>query len=258
MALQLKKIGRNDPCPCGSGKKFKKCHMGREGELPLDGLGEISLEMSTTITSLPAVSYGRSEEILKDLDIEKLTGSSIGIKFVDLKSYTDLNLFGSGRATGTDRGSGGVLINLHKTKKADPDNIYIAVSRDIDDSILVHELAHVLDYLGGSGLMPGTLQALSFESDVPVDHLEHPREFGYWLDFLVDKFDVCLDADDTVISYLYKNKMLLEGKEIQGGNRSVLKTRSDAIFRFLSENSQEINTLIRGLPGYIGSREVKD
>jgi len=21
-----KKIGRNDPCPCGSGKKYKKCH----------------------------------------------------------------------------------------------------------------------------------------------------------------------------------------------------------------------------------------
>ncbi|KPV53942.1 preprotein translocase subunit SecA [Kouleothrix aurantiaca] len=27
------KIGRNDPCPCGSGKKFKQCHEGREGEL---------------------------------------------------------------------------------------------------------------------------------------------------------------------------------------------------------------------------------
>jgi preprotein translocase subunit SecA len=23
---QIKKIGRNDPCPCGSGKKYKKCH----------------------------------------------------------------------------------------------------------------------------------------------------------------------------------------------------------------------------------------
>lgn len=23
------KVGRNDPCPCGSGKKFKKCHLGR-------------------------------------------------------------------------------------------------------------------------------------------------------------------------------------------------------------------------------------
>jgi uncharacterized protein YecA (UPF0149 family) len=22
----LKDVGRNDPCPCGSGKKFKKCH----------------------------------------------------------------------------------------------------------------------------------------------------------------------------------------------------------------------------------------
>lgn len=22
---ETKKIGRNDPCPCGSGKKYKKC-----------------------------------------------------------------------------------------------------------------------------------------------------------------------------------------------------------------------------------------
>jgi preprotein translocase subunit SecA len=21
-----RKVGRNDPCPCGSGKKFKQCH----------------------------------------------------------------------------------------------------------------------------------------------------------------------------------------------------------------------------------------
>lgn len=24
---------RNEPCPCGSGKKFKNCHLGREKEL---------------------------------------------------------------------------------------------------------------------------------------------------------------------------------------------------------------------------------
>ena len=23
-----RKIGRNDPCPCGSGRKYKKCHGG--------------------------------------------------------------------------------------------------------------------------------------------------------------------------------------------------------------------------------------
>jgi preprotein translocase subunit SecA len=24
--LEQPKVGRNDPCPCGSGKKYKKCH----------------------------------------------------------------------------------------------------------------------------------------------------------------------------------------------------------------------------------------
>jgi preprotein translocase subunit SecA len=24
--VQGQKVGRNDPCPCGSGKKYKKCH----------------------------------------------------------------------------------------------------------------------------------------------------------------------------------------------------------------------------------------
>jgi SEC-C motif-containing protein len=28
--LRSDKVGRNEPCPCGSGKKFKKCH-GRAG-----------------------------------------------------------------------------------------------------------------------------------------------------------------------------------------------------------------------------------
>ncbi len=29
--VRLKQTGRNDPCPCGSGKKYKKCHL-REDE----------------------------------------------------------------------------------------------------------------------------------------------------------------------------------------------------------------------------------
>jgi preprotein translocase subunit SecA len=32
---RARKIGRNDPCPCGSGKKYKKCH-GRPGAPPLE------------------------------------------------------------------------------------------------------------------------------------------------------------------------------------------------------------------------------
>jgi hypothetical protein len=27
---RLKTTGRNDPCPCGSGKKYKKCHLSED------------------------------------------------------------------------------------------------------------------------------------------------------------------------------------------------------------------------------------
>ena len=37
------KVGRNDPCPCGSGKKYKKCCMEKD-ELELIAKGEISTE----------------------------------------------------------------------------------------------------------------------------------------------------------------------------------------------------------------------
>ncbi len=26
------KVGRNEPCPCGSGRKYKHCHLGREDD----------------------------------------------------------------------------------------------------------------------------------------------------------------------------------------------------------------------------------
>jgi len=31
------KVGRNDPCPCGSGRKFKKCCLGKETYSPMKG-----------------------------------------------------------------------------------------------------------------------------------------------------------------------------------------------------------------------------
>jgi uncharacterized protein YecA (UPF0149 family) len=31
------RVGRNDPCPCGSGKKYKKCHLPlEEGGAPAE------------------------------------------------------------------------------------------------------------------------------------------------------------------------------------------------------------------------------
>lgn len=254
----MKKIGRNDPCPCGSGKKFKHCHLGKEDELALNGMGEISMEMSEKITRLPAVQYGRSQEMLDALDIKKLTGSEIGIKFVDLKKYGDLDVSGRRPSHEGKDGAGGVVVNVLKTEKSDPDHIYVAISPKIVESTLVHQLAHVLDYLGGSSLMPGVTKALSFDLGIPPEHLEHPHEFGYWLIYLQEKFDVKSDADDAIISYLYKNGMLIKGKDIEKQERVILKSKSDRILRFLGEKSAEIDSLICELPGYIGSRVRKD
>jgi hypothetical protein len=85
----VKKIGRNELCPCGSGKKFKYCHLGKEDEIILTGMSEITTEMSARITGLPPVNYGRSREMLEALDVEEVTGSPIGIRFIDLKRYVN-------------------------------------------------------------------------------------------------------------------------------------------------------------------------
>ena len=252
----MRKIGRNESCPCGSGLKFKKCHMGREDELAANGLSDTSLEdIAGKIAGLSPVCYGRSEEMRVALDIRTLTGRDVGIKFVDLDSYFSLNIFGGGQSdVHKGRKKGGVFINQHKTRNVDPDNVYLAISKDIDDSSLTHQLAHVLDYLGGSGLMPGTLEPLAFELEIPVEHLEPPEEFGYWRSHLQEKFHVTLDADDAIISYLHQNRMLIRGEEIKRKNRLILRSKSDRILRFLSGHSAEIDGLIRGRPGYIGPR----
>jgi len=248
------KIGRNAPCPCGSGKKFKHCHMGREDEIFPDGMSEISVEMSLKITRLPAVNDSRCREMIDLLPIETLTGKKIGVKFIDLAAYHALGIH-SGSPFGRGKGgTGGVLVNPLKTAKGDPNNLYVALSPRITDSALVHQLAHVLDYLGGSGLMPGFAKPLSFDLEIPVEHLEHPHEFGYWLSFLKEKFHVQLDADDTIIQYLYENGMLIKGELIGRQDRFLLKSKSETILKFLHERSAEIDAMIRERHGYIGSR----
>jgi len=254
----MKRAGRNDPCPCGSGKKFKHCHLGKEDELGLEGMGAFSPEMSARITGLPNVWHGRSREMANRLDIRQLTGVAAGVRFIDLNAYKGLDVFDQRTGGKEQSGTGGVFVNVLKTQATDPENLYIAISPQIGDSALVHQLAHVLDYLGGSKLMPGLAKPLSFDMGIPVEHIEHPHEFGYWLDYLQQEFDVALDADDAIIAYLYKHEMLIKGADIERQDPMILKAKSDRMMRFLSENSAEIDALICERPGYIGSRVKKD
>lgn len=254
----MNKIGRNEPCPCGSGKKFKNCHIGREDEIIHDSMDQFSEEMSAKITGLKAVFYGRSKEMLDALDIRALTGSDMGIKFIDLIEYQRLDFLGRKKSQDDKDSKGGVIVNFLKTQKTDPDNVYIAISKYIGDNVLIHQLAHALDFFRGSNLTQGIATPLAFELGIPVEQLEHPHEFGYWLTFLQEKFNVQLDADDTIISFLYKNDMLFKGEDIAKQNAFVLGTKSERILKFLSEKSAEIDALICELPGYIGSRMKED
>jgi hypothetical protein len=224
--------------------------MGREEDLLLESREEPSLEeMGEKIVNLPPVAYGRSQEMLDGLDIQALTGKPMGIKWVDLEAYDGLSVGGSGFSK---TGQGGVLINIHKTLNADPVNLYIAISPDVDEGTLVHQLAHVLDFLGGSKVFPGTLEPLAYELNIPVEHLEHPEEFGGWQDTLLRKFGVTPDADDAVIAYLYRQQLLIKGREIHEKNAFVLRSKSERILRYLNDHSEEVDVLIRHLPGYIG------
>ncbi len=251
----MKDIGRNDPCPCGSGKKFKKCHLGREEELSLEGSGGFTEEMSRMITSLPEVSYGRCRELTDSLHIPELTGEHVGVRFVDLRTYRGLGYYGTGGGGTAEEKGGSIFINVEKTRMTDPGHVYLAVSRDIDDSSLVHQLAHVLDYLGGSRLMPGLQNQLSYELDVPVEHLEHPEEFGRRLSHLKDRFNIQLDADDTIVHFLYEKGRLIKGELIRRNDGPSIRARSNDILTFLARHQEEVESLIRHLPGYIGSRQ---
>jgi hypothetical protein len=249
----MKKIGRNEPCPCGSGKKFKKCHLGREDELILKKIEASQEELGEKIVKLPEVHYGRSREILDGIDIQELTGKAVGIKFIDLKEY--LRLFDSNQELPDKNSSASQIVNLNKTRKSDPDNIYIAITPNINDSTLIHQIAHILVFLEGSFPLPGTYAQISEETGIPMEQLDHPKEFGDCLDFLRKQFMVELDAEDRIISFLYENGILLKGEEIKKKDTQTLISRSAQIFNFLKEHQKEIDSLIKGREGYIGSCE---
>jgi hypothetical protein len=250
----MKKLGRNDPCPCGSGKKFKNCHIGREDELWKLGMEDFTAEKSGMITSLPQVWYGRCREFIDNLDLAVLTGTTMGLRFIDLNAYLKLGYSGRSNEPEGAEGSGGVMVNVLKTRLTDAENVYLAISPQIGDSALAHQVAHAVDFIGGSGLMPGLCRALGYDLGIPPEHLDHPAEFAGWYEFLTEKFNVQPDADDAIILFLHKHGKLIGGEDIRKEDRFVLKKKSESIMSFLNEKAAEIDEVIRELSGYIGTR----
>lgn len=244
-------IGRNDPCPCGSGKKFKKCHMGREEELVIEKLAHMPDDSAEKICELPEVEYGRCREIMDGLDLEKVAKTKIGIRFIDLGSYLELEIIDREKPKNLDQISAGQMINPLKTRNADSKNIYIAISPAVSDSTLIHQIAHALDYLAGSGNNPGMARALSMELNIPLELLEHPKEFGEWLHFLQNEFNIKLDAEDEIVSYLHDTAHLIPGKILAGEDYTIISASAQRILEFISQNRESIDERIKSREGYI-------
>ncbi len=245
----MEKVGRNDPCPCGSGKKYKKCHMDREQEL-LNDIEELDDdEMGRRITALDRVDYGRTTEFVQRIDFKGLTGKNAEVRFVDFRDYLGV---GFNPTPGPEKGSSaGMIVNPLKTQNHDPGAVYIAVTPEVNDSTLIHELAHVLEYLE-TGMLPGSHHDLGTRTGIPGEHLDHTMEFARWLDYLRDLFKVKLDAEDTVVMFLKERDMLLTEVEIKERNEARLTHRSMKIMRYLQDHRDELMPLIRELEGFIG------
>ena len=236
--MDLSGIGRNDPCPCGSGKKFKHCHLGREDELLAANLQMDPGEMARRIFELPECDHPRAREMAAQVVLTSAAGKEIRIRLKDLDAYRALRLYGQ---PPQDKGPGGVFINPYKTRVLDPQHLYIALSPQADESVVVHELAHAADYVEGSALPPGRGVELAHETGLPVELLEHPQEFGERLRELAERFQVRLDDDDEIIVFLARRRMLLPGKQIARGDRQELVAAAEKTLRFMRENQQEIN-----------------
>ncbi len=253
--MDLSKLDRNAPCPCGSGKKFKKCHLGREAELSADvatqRINQDPYEAAQLIMGLPACQHPRALAMAAGLAIVSPAGKNYSVKLVDLQAYLDLGLFGQEK---TPAGDGGVLINPQKTKLLEPGVIYVALSPSADESTVLHQLAHAVDLIKGSSLPPGRGQALSYETELPVELLEHPQEFGDLLVELSQGLGVELDAEDEIVAILARRQLLLPGKLIGKGEREPLVAAAEKALRYLRENQEEIDARIKSRQGYLGSQ----
>lgn len=245
-------IGRNDLCPCGSGKKFKKCHMGREEELVLEKMNYLPEGTAEKIVALPEVNFGKCRDLVASLDLEKLTNSSVGIKFIDLREYNRFGFIKKETHADLNRVSAGMMVNPMKTLEKDSSNIYIAVSPAVSRSTLIHQIAHAIDYIAGSKLNPARAGALGMELGIPAELVEHPKEFGEWLVFLSNELGVELDAEDTIIAYLNEQGRLIPGEILNAEDTDEIKSHAMRTLTFMNGNRREIDKLIKEKEGYLG------
>lgn len=96
---KMKEIGRNDPCPCGSGKKYKKCCMGKKprSQYVYVGFREpfqgVSFDCNQVWVHLPSGEKTKADAVLSQTQYTRKSGKEKVVYSIDGKIILDVATF---------------------------------------------------------------------------------------------------------------------------------------------------------------------
>jgi len=93
MRRPIKKTGRNEPCPCGSGKKYKKCCLSKERELLRDASSHAGVTMSQLRASPRLVDDDQFIYDMRAYELKKLAPATLNARQL-YAAYRRCELFG--------------------------------------------------------------------------------------------------------------------------------------------------------------------
>jgi hypothetical protein len=93
MRRPVKKTGRNEPCPCGSGKKYKKCCLSKEHELLRDASSHAGVTMSQLRASPRLVDDDQFIYDMRAYELKKLVPATLNARQL-YTAYRRCELFG--------------------------------------------------------------------------------------------------------------------------------------------------------------------
>ncbi|MHB8811175.1 MAG: YecA family protein [Desulfobulbaceae bacterium] len=64
----MSRIGRNDPCPCGSGIKYKRCCLRQQANAAASPMGQLKISLLTEIERIQAAARS-GEETVRELGV---------------------------------------------------------------------------------------------------------------------------------------------------------------------------------------------
>ena len=82
----MSQFGRNDPCPCGSGKKYKQCCLSKNQVKPKGLFGRKIVAYPSTKSSDSEDSKNEPQQTIKPVDYSKLVDKNLSEA---LKRFTD-------------------------------------------------------------------------------------------------------------------------------------------------------------------------